>query len=686
MKVRHTNTHEILSLESTPFAQGGEGSLYKVLRPVIYRHLVAKIYHTNKRTKQRQHKLRYLIENPPFFEDKAQQQLISWPLALLEQGQSFVGFLMPKVEGELLEILATPKLPKYLSKKWQRFKLGTEGALELRQKVCFNIAVALYHIHQTGHYVMVDLKPDNILIQPNGLVSLVDMDSIEIVAGNQMLFPAAMATPEFAPPEFHVLKRSAEALPISWDAFSMAVIFYKILLGVHPFAATTKGKYEMATGLGEKLKHGLYVHNNNKQVYFARIPSLHQAFYRLPAVLQYLFNLCFVHGVFKPEARPSAEDWCLVFGNEQTVDKPLNFQLDEAELNLYQPSLEEQELYWLTRSFEDLFKKSIERAMPNIMIRIKKEQQYGLLSIRGLWKRIQPSFQAKVECSEVVQELFLEEKVPPKWQPFFLQKIQVLFEVHESKGKLHAKKSTNYQQKIRAIKEEWQACQIAYFNTCHQLKKRHRKQGFKINQTKIEQPLWKAFVGKNVARKQTFLKQSYLPAQAQDLEENYTQKIKAIDAFYQPQWEHLEKAHYQKLDRINKKKEGQKVLEKEKEEVHFVKERQLIIEAIQREKEVVQLEFINQKKHLDLSIKNYIEQLEAIENNAVNQLKVIEQSTTLKLMKLADEMLLKKTKFNRTLLDLETSFNIETKESITLVKNAARSLDTGLVSDKVREV
>jgi serine/threonine protein kinase len=683
MKVRHTSTHQILTLESTPFAQGGEGSLYKVLKPINYQHLVAKIYHSNKRTKQRQHKLRYLIENPPIFENKEQQQLISWPIGLLEKGQTFVGFLMPKVEGELLEVLATAKLPKSLSKKWQRFKLGTEGALELRQKVCFNIAVALYHIHQTGHYVLVDLKPDNILIQPNGLISLVDLDSIEIVEGNQMIFPAAMATPEFAPPEFHVLQRSSDALPISWDAFSMAIIFYKILLGIHPFAATSKGEYERATGLGEKLKHGLYVHNKKQEAYFARIPSLHQAFYQLPAVLQYLFNLCFVHGILKPEARPSSEDWCLVFGNEQNPSNQINHQLDPKELDLYEPKLETKNLHWLTNSFEDLFKKEIQKKLSIIINTIKKEQQNSFFSVQGFWKKMRQPFHSKLEYTERVENLLLGEQVALKWQPFFLDKAQLLFEAHELKRKWYAEEYRSYQEKLKGIQEEWQVYQIAYFDKCHQLKTSYRKKCFEINQNKNEQPLWKAFVGKTVARKQAFLTQKYLPAQEQDLEEIYQEKTKTIDAFYQPKWEALEKAHYQRLDEINQKKTKQKVLEKEREETHFVKERQLIIEAIQTEKERAKLDYTSKKKLLDFSIKNYIEQLEAIESNAVNQIKAIEQSATLKFMKLGDDTLSQKKKLNQTLLDLETSFKIEIEASVDLVKDSARNLEKTLVSDEI---
>lgn len=38
----------------------------------------------------------------------------------------------------------------------------------------------------------------------------------------------------------------------------MAIIFYKILLGIHPFAATNQAKYATITNLGDKIKEGRY--------------------------------------------------------------------------------------------------------------------------------------------------------------------------------------------------------------------------------------------------------------------------------------------------------------------------------------------------------------------------------------------------------------------------------------------
>lgn len=677
MKVWNATNHVILILNATPFAQGGEGCLYKVLQPQEYVHLVAKIYHSNKRTKQRQHKLRYLIENPPIFDNNTQGQLISWPVAILEMQQRFVGFLMPKVEGELLEILVTPKLPRHLPTKWQRFELGTEGALALRQKVCFNIAVALYHIHQTGKYVMVDLKPDNILIQSNGLVALVDMDSIEVIRGEQILFPAAMATPEFAPPEFHALQGSSKALPISWDAFSMAVVFYKILLGIHPFAATTKGQFKDANGLGEKLKHGLYVHNPNQQTYFSAIPSLHRAFDHFPIALQYLFNLCFIQGVKNERMRPSAEDWCLVFGNEQGQDEELMTPLGDDVLKLYAPILKIENIDWLTNSFECLFHPLIQAALPTLLDKFKKERYNWWKSIKRFWKlRSNKDFLKVDKDLEFLTNLFTETAIPDQWKVLLFQKIQKVFDVYQCEQQRYKAFNESYKKEFTSHQEAWKACQILYQEQYHQLSKAYRKKCVEIRQNQNTQPLWKAFIGKTASRKQRFLENKYLPTQQQDLEEGYLQQIATIDACYQPRWEALENTHYEILNRIdNLIKPTRKVEEKAKEEIRFIRERQVIIDAIKNQKNVAKNTYEHQKKILHTSVKHYIEQLYEIENSANNQIKVLRQSIRLRLSKMEDDLLAKKERYNKTLLNLEMSFVKNCSRSIDLIKKEAKKQD-----------
>ncbi len=303
--------HQVVLVADNAFAAGGEGTLFAVLRPTELSHCVAKIFHHNKRDAQKEAKINYLINNPPIFEGDQKEQPVVWAkYALYDADNEFVGFIMPKATGEKLEILTAPKLPKYLGKAWHRFRLGGDEALRLRLKVCYNLAAALRTIHATGRYVLVDLKPDNVLIKSNGVVSIVDTDSIEVIENNKTLFPATVATPEYTPSEYYKGVQPGQVLiEPSWDHFSLAVIYYRMLFGVHPYAATAKEPYDNINSLGDKIKHGLFVHHPEMTAKFAVVPPPHRQFDQLDKPLRHLFFKAFIDGFEQPEARPSAEDW-----------------------------------------------------------------------------------------------------------------------------------------------------------------------------------------------------------------------------------------------------------------------------------------------------------------------------------------------------------------------------------------
>lgn len=310
------STDEPLILADTPFASGGEGNLHRVVQPAQHKDKIAKIYYAHKRTARRESKLQYLVKNPPKELRSAESKLpnMAWPQELVydEDGQ-FVGFLMLYIEGEKLETLCTAKLPKKLSStEWQRFDFKNKDALKLRQKLCFNIAAAIHNVHDTGRYVMIDLKPDNILVQSNGLISLVDMDSIAVVHGGTTLFDAPVATPEYTPPETYQKGYQRElAQQETWDRFSLGIIFYKLLFGIHPYAATCRSPYDKADTLDEKIRHGLFVHTQTElKECFTIVPQPHRHFNRVHIGLRELFTRCFDAGTANPNLRPRAEEWC----------------------------------------------------------------------------------------------------------------------------------------------------------------------------------------------------------------------------------------------------------------------------------------------------------------------------------------------------------------------------------------
>jgi serine/threonine protein kinase len=300
----------VIELETTAFAGGGEGDLYKIKSPVAYRNYVAKLYHPHKISKEREEKTQYLIDHPPV--GLSENGSIVWIKdALYTKAYKFVGFIMPFAKGKKLELLCLGKLPKKIGKNWQRFDLKKPDAIQYRLRICFNLAAAIYQMHATNHYVLVDMKPENIIIQPNGLLAIVDTDSVEVIENGRAIFPAPVATPEYTPPEFYTNKHQKNGIiGEPWDRFGLAVIFYKLLCGIHPFAGSAKPPYDNLASLHEKIEHGLFVHRTLNTTVFSVIPPPHKQFKELCFELQELFIQCFEEGHHNPEARPTADEWC----------------------------------------------------------------------------------------------------------------------------------------------------------------------------------------------------------------------------------------------------------------------------------------------------------------------------------------------------------------------------------------
>lgn len=309
LSVYTKKSKEKLMLSKKPFASGGEGHLYKIISPHSFAQSVVKIYHPNKLSPTKEAKIDYLLEHPPKEADKAS---IVWVQDSIRDTQgNFLGFVMPFVQGEKLEILCLPQLPKKLANTWYRFHEDANNSLDLRLKVCYNLAAAIHQIHASKRYVLVDLKPDNVIITLDGLVSLVDLDSVEVVENGQKLFDAPVATPEYTPPEYYKKDNAHDPTQQqAWDRFSMAVIFYKLLMGVHPFAGSFRAPYDTANNLAQKIEQHLFVHSPNVSAYKKSIPPPHQRFFGLSDALQDLFSDAFVEGSLQPELRPTAHVWC----------------------------------------------------------------------------------------------------------------------------------------------------------------------------------------------------------------------------------------------------------------------------------------------------------------------------------------------------------------------------------------
>lgn len=305
----YTSDRKKIIIADDALASGGEGEVHIITSSPINsfsRHCV-KLYYKNKRNPELRKKIEYMVANPP---DHiiAPAFIICWPEAtIFSKDGEFLGFIMPLAfnDSQSLVKLSALKMSKKMPDLWHQ-KFGHESgsyALINRLKLINNILVPVNLLHRTRRYVMQDFKPENVLVNDNGRISLLDMDSIQISHGNMNLKGGA-ATPEYIPPEFYSMPKGGMLQP-SWDMFAVAVVFYKLLMGIHPYAVIPVNATEDDNcNISSNIKYNLFAFGENSLAVNYAPP--HERFKNLPPQVRNLFKASFTNS---PATRPSAETW-----------------------------------------------------------------------------------------------------------------------------------------------------------------------------------------------------------------------------------------------------------------------------------------------------------------------------------------------------------------------------------------
>lgn len=295
-----------LELAPKPFAFGGAGEVYRAEGSDGNEHCVKLL---TKPKPDDFEKLRHMLARVP-------EKLVGgwgrlcWPVDLVNKPRVAepVGYVMPLAIDESVQLsnLTNLRWPgterPVLADKVDR---KSAKGLKNRLVIALNISAAVKYIHSLGH-VFVDLKPQNILISPEGKVSVVDVDSIQLELGSRIYW-GPLGSPEYMPSESYRMQYgSGPAIKQSWDCFSLAVIIYEILLGIHPYTGTLKPSAPPCTEIADLIKSGMYVHGA-KRSQFQVIPPPHESISKLPNQLATLFSDAFEST--RPEDRPSAEAW-----------------------------------------------------------------------------------------------------------------------------------------------------------------------------------------------------------------------------------------------------------------------------------------------------------------------------------------------------------------------------------------
>ncbi|MBK6090298.1 ribosomal protein L7/L12, partial [Ruminococcus difficilis] len=121
---------------SSKLGSGGEGGIFAVSGDSSK---VAKIYHSDRVSKELEEKLRYMVNKPPRTEVLSQ---VAWPMDVLYDGSNkFIGFVMPKltIDADLGEIYVYP--PKGAAVMPYNYKLI----------IAMNICSVIHAVHQAGY-------------------------------------------------------------------------------------------------------------------------------------------------------------------------------------------------------------------------------------------------------------------------------------------------------------------------------------------------------------------------------------------------------------------------------------------------------------------------------------------------------------------------------------------------------
>lgn len=287
-----------------------EGTVYKITAPSHLTGYCVKIYKNP--TQQRANKISFMVDNPPAQIEIQGKIKLGWPVDTIMGNGSFVGFMMPLAFSGSKEL--TSLIPNIRSTNvdvnWQKYNLKNEKrAFEARLKLIHNISVAINLLHQTNKYVLCDFKPDNVLVTHSGEITVCDIDSIQIAEGSKMLYHATANTCGYIPPEYYnrgMGKSDTDVLKKSWDSFALAVVYYKLLLGLHPYSGTPKiPKDEGESPLWQNIADDLFPNGKNRNK-IAVIPPAHEKFKVLPQSIQDLFLRSFS---LDADNRPSIDEW-----------------------------------------------------------------------------------------------------------------------------------------------------------------------------------------------------------------------------------------------------------------------------------------------------------------------------------------------------------------------------------------
>lgn len=274
-------------------ASSGEGEVWRTNQNGY----VAKIYHSP--TPERIEKLKVMVAYPPKDPNSHQNHIsFAWPKSLLkDRCGDCVGFLMPAITGsvDLLyvynPVLRQRTLPGF---NWHYL-----------YATALNTVSIIQAIHAEG-YVLGDIKPQNLLVNNQALVSVIDTDSFQVRhPDNGKVHRCLVGSEGFTPVELLDKDLSTIDQTEVHDRFRLAVIIHLLLFGDQPFKGQWIGDGDSLEPT-ELLRQGFWPYAPNSLIQLGALTIPHEIVH---PEIQQCFLRCFNDGHTRPYLRPTTEEW-----------------------------------------------------------------------------------------------------------------------------------------------------------------------------------------------------------------------------------------------------------------------------------------------------------------------------------------------------------------------------------------
>jgi serine/threonine protein kinase len=313
MPVLHGQVHQSVEIPAQPTWVGGEGEVFKTIRPAGY---------VVKRPKGQESlvKARILKSWLP----KPAHAVISEDELSETPGGPPVAFLLPFVTGVILFVLTYPDA---------RARAGITVTSWHLRRAARNLAVALADVHRAGLLVG-DLNHMNVLVTHDDpadpcKVKFIDSDSFQFGAtdratGCYRVYRTGVGVPEFLAPELQGLNLRDVDRTAETDRFALAVMVWMLLFdGAHPFSVRS-----VSGGPIPSLEDCIRAGHSNVTPGWPSDPDLapvvtRPEIDRLPPAIRYLFTEAFVSGHAAPGKRPTAAAFAVAFADWERADPML---------------------------------------------------------------------------------------------------------------------------------------------------------------------------------------------------------------------------------------------------------------------------------------------------------------------------------------------------------------------------